>query len=1406
MRDNIIDISAKSPSNKVSPHITPGENNHNTHSALDEIQLIKNNTINKENSSHTTLSSLWSINKFLSKIKDHVLRQSLSQPATDIELDEILSQGRKLSQDSETLHNLLNNKKYILPSSTLSLTTKTGLALGGMLLSSELAGGVVYYSQRTGREQYNESHNATYNNQLSTSPLPLPFGTYNPLYSQNHTLTNFSQIKNNNNKNQTNDKSANSNFSPLRIREESQPKKTKRHNVSSPCNYAVVNQRKNLSLLFYIYSTRQLDSCLTESFNQGCQNAHKNARDKKGCFYIPHNLVLKIKNNFCMCPPPDWLEMVVISPPPSFLQMTNPPMILIQRQSTAEPTTTTSFTPTTPAEFNTTQLYNSQTNTFLPKKSSDKPDLFIYENENGNLTLPETLRKISKIIASPGAAVLTAGKTAINQRDIDNTQFYQKVKKVEAVIDNILMWIPTANRVFISASIVADTLNLYSDLLEGKKMDRDTLTDLLFQVTSLSKDIISSVTTDDMKKLSNDKDIAENQKFLHPFSFEENNLMMMISGSKKKIKVDKKFNHLYTQDTDKFIFYNHSYDYGERWATDKYQLNNDIEDMIKVASKTWQDPENIYFFKNSSPPLYSNGMILRYHGDLYLLINGVPHRAEEIPVKNGIYRYLIKNEDKYTPVIYGRTSWVIEESNSPLASQKLRTFLDDNHNAKNNLVSKNINHQDVSPLTSFFKIQSDKKSNKYLKINDQYYLIKTSQYGSYYIEGSHDLLELKYSDHQYHIKNSPFEDVFRFHKIPINTFKGTLSDPHFFLDKKVIDEIRRIYLLPENKIEIDINEIFKTMKDSNNIEKAITANGIDYILSDNKFIQIHSNGDDTYILGDPNNDNRNILIYKNQFSNTYFKIPKTKRKWQKLIEKPTHCVVKRQPEGACAIDYYESYGISSILEENTSQSIIINDYDQQLESHNNFISIYQDKGNNNNLYYQVKDNIFFHVRKNLSGISSFTPSIFIIYGKSANQQINLGNIIARVCVVKDFDTKKIIFSTPNEAQKVIFNIPQRLSELFLRMQEQSSIHRDITAADLKKIKEKQSLSNDMDNLKEMFHRSGKKLISSIEHADSVLKDQINIFFKSENMNNLEINNLKKLEESKAHPIIKEVCNNAFKKTINNIDKAITTIKSSGEILNQYVTEQLGISDTRACDYFTSGLKNKLERMKMYFNESNKKNIMIMTKKAQAAPNIKILSEAGEQNLGFTITYDPLDRIFINAADIEEPTEQLAPPEDQSQPDSPSFSQPDAPKDTMYLTNLISDTMLHESVHALGSPDDYLYLSINEEGYINNIKESIEQIEKAIATKKMEKLNFEYFSKLYFMSNPLYNDFTLASLNRPEILTELFRQDSFYRAILLLKNPDTISLLVRELANPSLLEEQEIPTSSVKKPVLSLTSK
>jgi len=141
----------------------------------------------------------------------------------------------------------------------------------------------------------------------------------------------------------------------------------------------------------------------------------------------------------------------------------------------------------------------------------------------------------------------------------------------------------------------------------------------------------------------------------------------------------------------------------------------------------------------------------------------------------------------------------------------------------------------------------------------------------------------------------------------------------------------------------------------------------------------------------------------------------------------------------------------------------------------------------------------------------------------------------------------------------------------------------------------------------------------------------------------------------------------------------------------------------------------------------------------------------------------------------------------------SLFQPDSPKrNRIYFTNQVADTLLHEAVHALGSREDYMYLPSNNEGKINKIEYSIESMKEERYWRLKDNKRLGYLSKIYFMSNPLYNEFTTSSLCKLDIIRSIFLDDSFFRAIVLLNNPDTISLLIREIAG---LGHQSGPSGS-----------
>lgn len=1377
---------------------------------LSHTLSIENNIINVEKNNYLR-SSLTSINDFFSQIKNKLLNQSLTPAATDIVLDKILSQGRQLSHDSEAINSLLNNRSEIIPSSSPSLTTKAGVALGGVLLTSAIVGSGYYYFKRTGREHHQDITLDTTHRNLSSTSL-IPYTTQDPFHAhhlaylhhespeiQSDVLFNRKQI------NRSAKKTARFNISSLKSKNMVKVKSLKHAHRPSSC--LPINSKRKIKIpgRSYTYTTRQTPICLTESFNQRCQVAHRQARAKRGCLNIMLNMVLKITGKYCWCPPPDWLEMKIIEP-----ERFIPSTIM---QTTTQPTPRTSIVVKSPPGVITTDnnemvkhKISDSYGYFIPQKSSldiinttlsddeenhevKKVSLIECYNERENITLAKSLRIISETIKSPVATTLREGLVVIKynflgQGCVNNSDFYETSKKVEETITYLLSWLPGVNRLLFITGVAGSLLETFADALDDNELKVDDILDLNLQFINLSKDVISSIKTKDINDIAKKTNQEKIKEIIKPLEYKKNELVIN-NHDGNVIKTKKNLNHLFNEDRNGFIFY----DNNKKWMIDNnIKSNNHIRETFEKSRERWEDTDNIYFFKNSSPDIYGDAILLRYHGKTYTLTEGSLYKTNEIQLTDDVFRYLIKDDDKFLPIIYKGESWFFEESSSPSISNELNYFLINNNKIKNRLVSDHINHQDISPLTPGREVQFDKDFNKYIKINNQYYKLKQSIDTSHYIEGEHDMLSLQLIDNKYHIKKSLFDGICCFHREPIDTIPELNQVDTFYLDNTVISKINSMDFLSNSQhtmISSEATEYYFTK--SQHIDGAIINNKIDYIYYKNKFIKIHSNGDNTYILGDINDREGNIKIYKSPGSDTYFTIPKKIKKWKGLIAKTRRCIVKKHPSSVCNTEYFETERISYLLNPNNNHGITINEYQNSLDNNHFFPNIYNKKGSEKELYYKSEGNYFFHARLNIHKPISFTPTTFIIYGKDINQQIDYKTIITSISVIRDFDTNKIIFSTPGEAQENIFDIDKKYSDLFLKWQEEDKVYRDITPADLPEIVKNIPLLNDLSDLDDLFNRKGKKIITSIDYSEKALKDRLDRIILS--INDLEMNNLNTFQENKKYPVIEDICNQAFKKTIRYIKDATTTIESSKDKLDNYILNVLKISDVKARENFINSLKNKLQRMHFIFDENNKENIIILARKHPENENI--LSEEGKNMLGFTILHDPLDRIFINTAviaDIYGHT--ISQKNNKGLLEGQGIPQPDTPKrNRVYFTNLISETMLHEAVHALGSPEDYLYLYIDTEGHIDNISDSISHIEEAITEGAMDRIKFEFLTKIYFMSNPLYKDFSIRSLNKPEILKDIFRDDSFFRAIILLNNPDTISLLIRELAGTKLQDEE-----------------
>jgi len=170
----------------------------------------------------------------------------------------------------------------------------------------------------------------------------------------------------------------------------------------------------------------------------------------------------------------------------------------------------------------------------------------------------------------------------------------------------------------------------------------------------------------------------------------------------------------------------------------------------------------------------------------------------------------------------------------------------------------------------------------------------------------------------------------------------------------------------------------------------------------------------------------------------------------------------------------------------------------------------------------------------------------------------------------------------------VFDLNRKASDLLSRWQQDDTIHRETLPSDLTEIAERLSLFNVPPSLHEFFNRSGKKVITSIQHIDFILKDIFENILQSTGMNELEIRNLQLLDETRTNPFISDICNAAFKRAIKHIENSINAIENSRKILDSYIIDKLEILNTKARDYFIESMKSKLYRMKLIFDRDNKK--------------------------------------------------------------------------------------------------------------------------------------------------------------------------------------------------------------------------
>ncbi|MCW2477622.1 hypothetical protein J5224_00635 [Candidatus Symbiopectobacterium sp. NZEC135] len=248
-----------------------------------------------------------------------------------------------------------------------------------------------------------------------------------------------------------------------------------------------------------------------------------------------------------------------------------------------------------------------------------------------------------------------------------------------------------------------------------------------------------------------------------------------------------------------------------------------------------------------------------------------------------------------------------------------------------------------------------------------------------------------------------------------------------------------------------------------------------------------------------------------------------------------------------------------------------------------------------------------------------------------------------------------------------------------------------------------------------------------------------------------------------------IFNHAFEKTIMKIERVYASIKTRRALVDGYVLSKLRINFSGARELFIDVLSSKLKRMEGVFDLNDKSNIiLVMGKNKDNIPMNGQLSGEKDNIVGFSYIHDPLDRIYIKTDSF-------------SRDRTSTFAGWEKVRDLEKKAEHLSNIMCHESVHALGTPEDYFYHNTIDDGKYDMIENTLIRTEIALRQGRGVNDTFINMCTLYFMSNPVYQTFELNSLLKPEALSLLFQYDDYLRALILVNNPDTITVIINDLA-------------------------
>ncbi|MCW2478231.1 hypothetical protein [Candidatus Symbiopectobacterium sp. NZEC135] len=1008
--------------------------------------------------------------------------------------------------------------------------------------------------------------------------------------------------------------------------------------------------------------------------------------------------------------------------------------------------------------------YNS---TPIPDDVKIKKLTYCYD-ERESLSSARIMRIVSKTLQSPVSSLIKEGRIVLNYNVygngcIGNESFDSMAEKIESGIQNLLSSLPIYGRVRMVTLLASSLIDMIADAIENKNLSLTSASEVQDYTISLAKDLVISSLTKQFAKKENPHEIDD---IIKSIKFEKNKMYLDAGSGKKRIEVYDYNHHITDVNSNGYLFYTNEKKWVQR--NDPKFMGN-IKKSLNKAYRLWGEDANIDFLQNSGPALYRDGLLINHKATLYSFVEDTLLPVSEVEITDDVFRYMVTQNEKENPIVVKQGKWVFEDATSSILTKKSLSFFNDHDVIRKRLIDKSIAHQDVGPTDLNIPLHYDKFHNKYIKIKNDYYALKVDKYNDYYLSGEYDVLPLKIAGNKYALQSQYLDGVYDCYREQLNTLPFKKNQEIYYLDNTILNEIKQKSPSWKEIKSLSTSFFNKEQRFSEStIPGALNIAENDYISHNGKLIKIRSNGDDTFILGYDDDAKNLIRAYKNPKSNTYFLMPDKVngiKKNKNYRPRKGHCISKRQIFSLCNAEFNESINISKKLKDNKINGIEINDPTKHLDPYGDINGFYKKKNNPDEIYYQSRDGVFFHAEEVRQISNQLTPEYFNLYGKNKDGSIDKNFLIEQVCVIKDFDTHKMILSTPDEAMNTIFGTDLKMSKQLLERNKNSELKESFNIEEIKDELVNSHNRDDMDDVHDLFDRFAKKNIFSKHETIDMISG-----LKTLKIDDVGSSDFKRFSEiadenigSSRLRVKLSIFEDALHKASKELNNVILEMNKSDSKFNSYFYQNTKINNNTLINFFKYTLIKKLKRMNFILDEKNKDNIIFIVN--------KFISKGitPGMTLGFSYTGDPLDRIFINSAVIP----------DDFNPNLSSLT--DFQNREKYI-NSISNTMLHESVHATGVPFDFFYINTNESLDYVSLEDSLQQIENVISSKTLTtNSDFIYLCKLYFASNPIYNKYHFKSLITPDNLAHIFKNDDYFKLILLLNNPDSISHIIRDYA-------------------------